>query len=136
MIKGWENIYVIDQTMSRDEINALINACDVAVSLHRSEGLGLLCQEVMYFGKPVIATGWSGNMDFMNENNSCLVSYSMVPVSRYYGVEKGSDMLWADADVNEAAVYMRRLVDDKEYYSVTSFDFLRSFTQIPTIISR
>ena len=84
-IEGCNNIYLISETMSREEINGLMCCCDVAISLHRSEGLGLLCQEAMYFGKPVIATGWSGNMDFMNENNSCLVDYKMIRAYDDYG---------------------------------------------------
>ena len=51
-------------------------ACDAYVSLHRSEGTGLTITDAMALGKPVIATGWSGNMDFMNVANSFPVQLS------------------------------------------------------------
>ena len=52
---------------SFDDVLALMEACDVYVSLHRSEGLGLAMAEAMLMGKPVVATGYSGNTEFMNE---------------------------------------------------------------------
>ena len=115
-IGAYRNIYVIPKTMTRDEINGLIRVCDAAVSLHRSEGLGLLCMEAMFFGKPVIATNWSGNTDFMTEDTSCLVSCKMTPVGEYYGTE-GMHLEWAEADVAEASRYMQRLCSDYDYYN-------------------
>ncbi len=66
---------MIDQVFSSDEVLSLMNACDAYVSLHRSEGLGLTMAEAMLMGKPVIATSFSGNIDFMNDENSlaCVV---------------------------------------------------------------
>lgn len=114
-IAGYNNIYIIAKTITRDEVNALINICDVGVSLHRSEGLGLLCEESMYFGKPVIATNWSGNTDFMTDDSACLVSYSMIPVREYY-CTNDMEQKWADPDVHHASEYMVRLFQDKDYY--------------------
>lgn len=110
----YRNIYFIAETMSRDEINGLINVCDASVSLHRSEGLGLLCAESMFYGKPVIATNWSGNTDFMTAENACMVDYRMIPVEDYCGMEEGQ--WWADPSIEHAAQYMGRLCSDKEYY--------------------
>ncbi len=115
LVGHYTNIHIFAKTMSRDEVNALIDICDVSVSLHRSEGLGLLCQESMYYGKPVIATGWSGNTDFMNDDNSCLVRYEMIPIGEYYGLNDPNQM-WAEPDISHAAEYMARLRTDKEYY--------------------
>ena len=84
VVAGYRNIYIIAKTMTRDEINGLTNVCDASVSLHRAEGLGLLCEESMYYGKPVIATNWSGNTDFMKADNSCLVDYTLIPIGEYY----------------------------------------------------
>ena len=115
LIGDYKNIYIIAETLSREEVNGLLCVCDVAVSLHRSEGLGLLCEEAMCFGKPVIATGWSGNMDFMTPDNSCLVDFSMVDVGEDIGpYEKWQK--WADPNVQQAADYMERLFKDKEFY--------------------
>ena len=58
----------------------MIASCDCYVSLHRSEGFGLTMAEAMYFGRPVIATGYSGNLDFMTEENSYLVPHTLVEI--------------------------------------------------------
>ena len=71
---------VIDQSLPRGELNGLIAACHCYVSLHRSEGLGLTIAEAMMLGKPSIATAYSGNLDFMDEDNSLLVGYDLVEV--------------------------------------------------------
>ena len=61
-----EDVHIIDGYMSPGENDALIAACDCYVSLHRSEGFGLTPAEAMVLGKPVIATGYSGNLDYMS----------------------------------------------------------------------
>ena len=66
--------------------------------------------ECMRIGKPVIATGWSGNLDFMNVENSLLVDYTLVPVkSGEY--PHGEGQVWAEPDVMHAAMLMRQVVD-------------------------
>lgn len=111
----YKNIYIIAKTLDRDGVNALIMACNVIVSLHRSEGLGLLCEEAMYYGKAVIATNWSGNTDFMTEDCSCLVDYELKPIGKDIGPYK-SWQKWAEANVDQAADYMKRLKNDSDYY--------------------
>ena len=68
----------------------------------------------MALGKPVVATGWSGNLDFMTERNSALVSYSLVPVQDPEGAFDADGQKWADADVDEAARWLRRLAGDAD----------------------
>ncbi len=107
-------IQVINRVISRDEMYGLIEACDCYVSMHRAEGFGLGLAESMLLGKPVIGTGYSGNRDFMNTENSCLVDYRMVPVPRdAYPYWDGQE--WAEPDVEQAAGYMKRLYKDEEY---------------------
>ena len=107
-------IRVINRVMSRDEMYGLINTCDCYVSLHRSEGFGLGLAESMLLGKPVIGTGYSGNMDFMNADNSCVVDFEMVPVPMdAYPYWDGQE--WADPDIGQAADYMKRLYVDQAY---------------------
>jgi glycosyltransferase involved in cell wall biosynthesis len=110
-----ENIYVIDESLNRDKMLGLINCCDVYVSLHRSEGFGLGMAEAMKMGKNVIGTAYSGNMDFMNEDNSCLVPYELVEVKKeeYTYVEKNT--FWAEPDNEKAIYYMKKLYEDEEY---------------------
>jgi len=73
----------------------------------------------MAMGKPVIATAWSGNMEFMNDDNACLVGCSFVPVrgstqEAYRGENVPEGSLWADPDIGQAATWMRRLAEDPE----------------------
>lgn len=119
LIGEYKNIYILAKTLPRAAVNGLINICDAAVSLHRSEGLGLLCEEAMYYGKPVIATGWSGNMDFMTNKNSCLVNYKLIPIGSDIGPYE-SWQTWADPSVSDAATYMKRLASDTDYYKKIS----------------
>jgi glycosyltransferase involved in cell wall biosynthesis len=71
---GRDDIRVWDETLTRDDQMALVAAVDCMVSLHRSEGLGLHLAEAMWLGTPTIATRYSGNLDFMNDDNSLLVA--------------------------------------------------------------
>lgn len=112
----YKNIYYIDQYLSDDETRTLLQASDAFVSLHRSEGFGLLPLEAMSLGVPVISTAWSGNMEYMNHMNTALVGYKLVPVNgKYVGSKPGDGQVWAEADVDEAAAYMRRMVSDRAW---------------------
>lgn len=104
-------IVVRDDVISRYQLHDLQKCCDAYVSLHRAEGFGLGLAECMALGKPVIGTGWSGNLDFMDQQNSCLVDYTLVRVEdgQYDGAEGA---MWAAPDVTQAAAAMRGLVND------------------------
>jgi glycosyltransferase involved in cell wall biosynthesis len=106
-------VFIIDEVLSDSELGALINSCDAFVSLHRSEGFGRGPAEAMYFGKPVITTGYSGNLDYCNSLNCWLVDYRLVPVQA--GEYPQSDcQVWADPDVDQAAAHMREIVSRPE----------------------
>jgi glycosyltransferase involved in cell wall biosynthesis len=105
-------IQVRDAFLTREEMFGMQNVADCYVSLHRSEGFGLGMAESMYMGKPVIATRYSGNLDFMEDANSLLVDYTMVPVRNGdYPHWRGQH--WADADIGHAAQLMRCVFDDR-----------------------
>jgi glycosyltransferase involved in cell wall biosynthesis len=104
-------ITVINRTMTKSEIMSLQAECDCFVSLHRSEGFGRGPAEAMWLGKPVIVTGYSGNVDFTRPDNALLVDYAMVDVKKdEYPFWEGQ--VWADPDEEHAAALMRRLVED------------------------
>ena len=111
---GDERIVVRDEVIDRAHMQALQRCVDAYVSLHRAEGFGLGMAECMLVGKPVVATAWSGNLDFMGPGNSCLVDYQLVPVGEEeYPHATGAR--WAEPNIATAAAYMRRLVDDPEF---------------------
>ncbi|RXZ80692.1 glycosyltransferase [Paenibacillaceae bacterium] len=114
LVHGYDNIFMIDSVLSRIEVNSLLNSTDCFVSLHRSEGFGLGLAEAMFLGKPAIGTNWSGNTDFMNENNSCPVNYQLVQVGQDWGPYKAYQT-WAEPDLQHAAALMRRLIDDPNW---------------------
>ena len=109
-------IVLLDEPLSYREVMTLYASCDVLVSLHRSEGLGLPLIEAMSLAKPVIATAWSGNMDFMDEDSACLVPYELVPVRSslplYAEAVVGPGQVWAEPGAGAAAEWMRRLAAD------------------------
>jgi glycosyltransferase involved in cell wall biosynthesis len=102
---------LIDEMYPIERVHQLQSVCDCYVSLHRAEGFGFNLAESMLLGKPVIATGWSGNMDFMNAANACLVDYALTPIATDVGPYR-SGQIWAEPDVEHAAWHMTRLAAD------------------------
>jgi glycosyltransferase involved in cell wall biosynthesis len=109
-----DKIILINKTISDNEVKNLIRCCDSFVSLHRSEGFGRGLAEAMYLGKPVIATGYSGNLDFMGNDNSLLVDYKLIPLKNgeypYW-----ENQHWADANTDHAASFMSDLIDNPKW---------------------
>ena len=102
------NITLINQVFSRDDTLALLQTADAYVSLHRSEGLGLGMAESMLMGKPVVATNYSGNTDFMTPETSYLVDYHRVEiVDDIFPYPKGC--LWAEPSVTHATELLRQI---------------------------
>lgn len=102
---------LIAETLSRVDLTALQAACDVFVSLHRSEGFGLAVAECMALGKPVIATDWSATAEFLHAGNGCPVPARLVELQSNIGpYAKGQR--WAEPDVAAAAEAMRLLAGD------------------------
>lgn len=111
MTADYSSVYLISSQLTRMQVNSLLQCTDGYISLHRSEGFGLGLAEAMYLGKPVIATNWSGNTDFMHAKNSCPVNYELVRLGQDYGPYK-ADQMWADPDLQHAAQYMQLLVEN------------------------
>jgi glycosyltransferase involved in cell wall biosynthesis len=103
------NVSVLESSLPAGDYHALYAACDAYASLHRAEGFGLTIAEAMAFGKPVIATGYSGNLEFMRPEDSYLVPWSPTPIPEGLPYPAGS--LWAEPDLDEAARLMRSVVD-------------------------
>jgi glycosyltransferase involved in cell wall biosynthesis len=107
------HVIFLDGYMDRAELWALVAAADCYFSPHRSEGFGLTMLEAMSLGKPVIATAYSGNLDFMTPENSFPLGYRMITLDRDYGpYMRGAS--WADPDLDEAARLLRVIVEHPE----------------------
>lgn len=113
-----KRIRLITAACSYADVLSLYRQCDVFVSLHRAEGFGLGPMEAMMMGKPVIATGWSGNMSYMNSRNACLVNYKLIPAKgnlKFYRRSfVGKRARWAEPSIRDAARWMRRLVQNPD----------------------
>ena len=107
------DIRLVLEPMRHAELLRLVSAADCYVSLHRAEGFGYTCAEAMAYGKPVIATGYSGNLEFMSPENSFLVDHRETEVRTSDGpFQRGS--VWAEPDVDHAAHLMRAVCLDLE----------------------
>lgn len=105
-------IVLLTETLSRTDTYALEAACDCLITLHRSEGFGLVVAECMYLGLPVIATDWSATAEYLNRDNGFPVRCTEVTLERNYGpYMKGS--VWADPDIAHAADLMRQVAGDE-----------------------
>ena len=92
-------------------MQGLIELCDCFVSLHRSEGFGLNLAAAMAAARPTVATGYSGNMTFMDQTSAFLVPYTLVDIGPN-NAPYPADAVWAQPDVGAAADWIRSVFDD------------------------
>lgn len=126
------SVRIIDGYFSKKEVISLENVADAYVSLHRSEGFGLTMAEAMYLKKPIIATAYSGNMEFMNINNSFPVKYRLKEIEKTVGpYEKGN--AWAEPDISHAAEIMRYVYEHPKERTIVgeraAADIRKQFSQ-------
>ncbi len=109
-----KKISVIHRFLSAGEMSDLYRSSDVFLSLHRAEGFGLALLEAMAHGKPVVASRWSGNLEFMNDQNSFLVDCGSTPIEDETVYACYSDASWADPNINRAAALLTKLYEDSK----------------------
>jgi glycosyltransferase involved in cell wall biosynthesis len=107
------NVILLDKLMTRSQAYGLIAMSDCFVSLHRSEGFGLGLAEAMLLAKPVIATGYSGNLDFMNRENSLLVDYELTEINEDRPIYTRGNF-WAEPSIEQGAAYMREVYEHQD----------------------
>lgn len=112
-VRDLAQVHFIDEFLTRQQTWDLQACVDMLLSLHRAEGFGLAPAEMMALGKPVVATGWSANMDFMTADNSMPVRYRLEPLAHDVGAYPAGP-LWAEADVDHAATCLVQLVADPQ----------------------
>lgn len=108
---GRPDVVVVDACFDPARAHAVTSLADCYVSLHRAEGLALSLAEAMAAGTPVVATGYSGNLEFMNESNASLVPYRLVEVPPAPGPYRPG-ALWAEPDLDAAAKILHGLWAD------------------------
>lgn len=107
------NVRLIADYLPAADKERLTASCDAYVSLHRSEGFGIGMAEAMLAGKPVIATGYGGNVDFLTEATGYPVDYTLTTVGD--GAWPYSPTAeWAEPDLDHAAALMRSVVSNPE----------------------
>lgn len=106
-----DRVLFIDSSLNRWQTFTLLSSLDVYVSLHRAEGFGLTCAEAMGLGVPVVATGYSGNLEFMDPSNSLLVPAKTIQTTRQFGPYP-SGTVWAEPDGEAAISSMRSLLNE------------------------
>ena len=116
---GRSDVTLWDGYVEAERKDALMAHADCYVSLHRSEGFGLTMAEAMVCGRPVIATGYSGNLTFMDNNNSYLVHHKLVGVPTDTPPYPAGTP-WAEPDLDEAARYMRDVFSNRETASAVA----------------
>ena len=107
--QGRPDIHFITGNLSADGMHDLIASSSLVLSPHRAEGFGLPLAEALFAGVPVLATGWSGNVDFMTNMPELTIDYSLVPVRDPYRVYRARGQRWAEPDVQDAVNKLRTL---------------------------
>ncbi len=123
--EDYNNIYLINQELTEQEMHSLLNSSDALVSLHRSEGFGLPPAEALSLGKAVISTDWSATREFLNLSNSLPVNYTLRKIKELSGLSQSANaweaaavdnLFWADPDISHAAELMKIIRNDKNLY--------------------
>ncbi|WP_454717373.1 glycosyltransferase family 1 protein [Caulobacter segnis] len=104
------SIRLMTENLSADDMALLTSSSDIILSLHRSEGYGLLLAEGIWLGRPTLATGWSSTVEFMDPASSQLVDFTLIPVEGDGHIYRAGR--WADADVDDAAAKLARMLSD------------------------
>lgn len=113
----YPKIQIIGEMLTKEQMADLHSSGDCFVLPHRAEGIGLPHMEAMSYGNPVIATGYSGNMEFMNNENSFLLDYTLTPVSNMEWFQPNlyhGDMMWAEPDLANLMSDMRYVYENRE----------------------
>lgn len=125
LAQGRQDIMFFDGYLNHYENKGLLELSDIYLSLHRAEGYGLNLADAMARKTAVIATGYSGNLDFMDEESNILVPFEKIPVTKYAGIKVNSN--WADPDVDFAASKLKKLFDSPILVQEIAFN---GFTKI------
>jgi glycosyltransferase involved in cell wall biosynthesis len=111
-VAGSAHVEIDTSALARGDIERLLSGCDAYVSLHRAEGFGLPIAEAMALGKPVVATGYSGPLDFLDETTGYPVRWTPAVLDRARGPYPAGTR-WAEPDEAHAVETLRGVVEDR-----------------------
>ncbi len=105
------HVIIYTQPTTREEVETMIASSDAILSLHRSEGLGIIPIEGMMLGKPVIATNYGGVTEYLTSDTGFPVAYKLKSIDRELSpYPKGA--VWAEADIDDAVEKMKFVVEN------------------------
>ena len=139
-LSSYPQIHFMGNLLSTNDVHTIHYAGDCLVSPHRGEGTGLTIMESMLFGKPVICTNWSGNLQFTKPSNSYLIDYDLVQVQGMPWDKYSSDQSWAEPNILDLKAKMRYVYNNqdkaKETGQLAQQDILNNYTysKIGTLI--
>jgi glycosyltransferase involved in cell wall biosynthesis len=111
-LKGYKNVYFIEERLTQERIYSLMKAVDIFISLPRAEGFGLMMAEAMNLGTPVITTGYSAHTEFMTKDSVCMVGWEYTPLTKQCSLYQPGAK-WAEPDTDEAARHIKMLCENK-----------------------
>ncbi|NHN88771.1 glycosyltransferase [Acetobacter sp. LMG 1627] len=112
-IAGVSNIRIEERLFPTADSHALTRCADIVLSLHRSEGFGLVPAEAMQLGRTVVATDWSATAEFLDGECGLPVPYRLVPARDPRGVFEAKGAVWAEADLGGAVQALQRAAGDE-----------------------
>lgn len=129
--------YLIFENLSKPDVYYFLSRINTFVSMHRAEGFGLMLLESMSLGTVAVATGHSGNLDFMNTNNALLIDYEKFMLSKKEGPYPSGTM-WADPSIVDCANQLETIINDKNLYDTIALQGKYSINKdfSPCTISR
>ena len=113
-VAGCDNITLETRILPMAETHALTRIADIVLSLHRSEGFGLVPAEAMMLGRAVVSTDWSATAEFLDASCGVPIGYRLVPAADPRGISEVPGAMWAEADTDEAAQALRALAESPE----------------------
>jgi glycosyltransferase involved in cell wall biosynthesis len=111
------DIRLITRDFTAGETQALLQRCAVLLHPHRAEGFGLMLAEALLLNVPVLATGWSGNLEFMAGADDLLIDFALTPVIDPDGAYQAASARWAEPNIEDAVAKLSAILDQPDRFA-------------------
>ena len=112
--------------MSRLNLLKLYGCCDVFLSLHKAEGYGRCLGEALQLGLDLVATNWSGNVDFCKGPLFHPIKYKLKPL-KPYSYPHWANQFWAEPDIYKASKLLRDVINKRNIYGLPDKKFSEEY---------